>query len=388
MFGDGGNHYNPDEPRDDRGRWTSGGSGDAPLFGFSTARALSKLGTLAARAVDNARGATFLARLPVIPRPGTKDSAESGTLPGLGHYLWERKYRSLELTGWDGQWLTAYQGAKKTFYVAHDDDEHPIGRVLGTSLVIDPERLASVRSLRDQARSTGEGDTDDDEDEDEDEDEDDEGDDEDDEDSDGSLAADRKRIGGGWRHAPLVTRAAASTPLFGFSSEQSLAKLGDWAAMAIGQAGDRAAFVADLPVLPWPKQPVGTGSLAGLGTYRWNRSFGVLILTLADGREIVACHGANDRFYVLYNHEYRPIGQILGGRSLVLDPDRLRKAVAALGGNAEPPTGSLFDRVLGAVAEALNPIGTAEARSEAAADLAAVDPMTRGSGFPPLRPPG
>jgi hypothetical protein len=158
--------------------------------------------------------------------------------------------------------------------------------------------------------------------------------------------------------------------------------------MAIGQAGDRAAFVADLPVLPWPKQPVGTGSLAGLGTYRWNRSFGVLILTLADGREIVACHGANDRFYVLYNHEYRPIGQILGGRSLVLDPDRLRKAVAALGGNAEPPTGSLFDRVLGAVAEALNPIGTAEARSEAAADLAAVDPMTRGSGFPPLRPPG
>jgi hypothetical protein len=102
---------------------------------------------------------------------------------------------------------------------------------------------------------------------------------------------------------------------------------------ALGHADGRPTSVASLPVLPWPDRPVATGTLPGLGTYRWNRDLGILKLTTTNGQDVVADHGPNDLFYVFYDGDYHPIGQILEGRALVIDPELLDDAESALGRN-------------------------------------------------------
>jgi hypothetical protein len=253
----------------------------------------------------------------------------------------------LELTGWDGSRVVAAQRPKDIFYALPEGIPHPIAQVLGDTLVVDPVRLTAVRSLLERTSSDGD---------------DSEGDDNDDDDDDDGSPAASERIGGGRHHAPLVTREAASSLRFGAPTQNGYRWLGLLAMGALGHADGRPTYVASLPVLPWPDRPVATGTLPGLGTYRWNRDLGILKLTTTDGQDVVADHGPNDLFYVFYDGDYHPIGQILEGRALVIDPELLDDAESALGEAAQASAPNLVNRIIAAVINAINPIGSAEAQ--------------------------
>lgn len=188
--------YDPDEPRDDHGRWTGGGGGGGgasasaagarPVVGVaagdtavvgSAARGLESLAGRAAALFDSLAPASTLsslaaigarlsapaAFLSIILIPTNSNLAEDGTLPDRPDvaYHFDRDTGTLTLTqGGD----TIYFGHPDRDSLFLDKDGRPIGRELDGSLVLNSKAIAA-RAPRSavRARASAKADTDRDE---------------------------------------------------------------------------------------------------------------------------------------------------------------------------------------------------------------------------------
>ena len=186
--------YDPDEPRDDHGRWTGGGgdgasasaAGARPVVGVaaagtavvgSAARGLESLAGRAAALFDSLAPASTLsglaaigarlsapaAFLSIILIPTNSNLAEYGTLPDRPDvsYHFDRDTWTLTLTQ-GGE--TFYSGHPDQDGLFHDKNGQPIGRELDGSLVLNSKAIAA-RAPRSavRARASAKADTDRDE---------------------------------------------------------------------------------------------------------------------------------------------------------------------------------------------------------------------------------
>lgn len=164
--------YNPDEPRDDHGRWTSEGGGaaaataaTADMFGDVGPTVLSALRSLAFRF----SGPTAFFGTLFIPTNSSLIS--TGTLPGRPDisYHYDQGTGILDLiqnVGGDSD--TLFHGRSVGDGIFRDEDGRTIGRNLDGSLVLDPDWLpgyASNSDSRDRPGTAAQAQTDADQDE-------------------------------------------------------------------------------------------------------------------------------------------------------------------------------------------------------------------------------
>ncbi|MGH7061737.1 MAG: hypothetical protein ACREFH_15220, partial [Stellaceae bacterium] len=152
-------NFNPDEPRDEHGRWTHAGGGDS-----EAAPAVAAIGTTAAAAVEagasifGTLGRAALASLAdfaagfaaptaffgVLFLPTNRSLVSEGTLPGRPDlaYRYDRDTGILDIyrEGEGGRhWLdSGHIGADGRFY---DAGRRVVGRSLGQTIAVDPDAL-------------------------------------------------------------------------------------------------------------------------------------------------------------------------------------------------------------------------------------------------------
>jgi hypothetical protein len=152
--------YDPDEPRDDHGRWTSEGDGSgaavvpaasagetvasfgrtaASIFGALGSEALAGLAALGARF---SAPALFLGTLFI---PTNSNLAQDGTLPGQPDiaYHFDLHTGTLSLAR-NGE--VFYSGHHDQDGIFRDEDNNPFGREVDGSLVLDPDAVAGYAS--------------------------------------------------------------------------------------------------------------------------------------------------------------------------------------------------------------------------------------------------
>jgi hypothetical protein len=151
--------YNPDEPRDDHGRWTSEGGGAAAatsvaadIFGDVGPTVLSALRSLG---FGFEAPAAFFGTLFI---PTNSSLISTGTLPGRPDisYHYDQGTGILDLiqnVGGDSN--TLFRGRSVGDGIFHDGDGRTIGRNLDGSLVLDPDWLPGYASSSDSRDRPG-----------------------------------------------------------------------------------------------------------------------------------------------------------------------------------------------------------------------------------------
>jgi len=154
--------FNPDQPRDDHGRWTSEGT-PAPSGAFlapelppspsvlgAVARAVSSLlgrippGTLGALAQLGARLSAVTAILDIVLIPTNRSLITAGRLPDSDiRFSYDDEAGTLTLYRFDEnrQRQILAEGKPDEDGIFHDDVGRPIGRKLDGSIVVDPDAL-------------------------------------------------------------------------------------------------------------------------------------------------------------------------------------------------------------------------------------------------------
>ena len=164
--------FDPDQPRDERGRWTTeGGSGQTSGVGIAGSTAASaatsvfapelaeSLGTLAARLV--ARLAGPVAALGYVFIPTNRTDFVSGTVEGRPDLSFSRDIEhilSITQTDANGIRTSLFEGRARPdgLYVAANGTV--IGRDVGNSVVIDPDALAGAQAVATPAQGPREDD--------------------------------------------------------------------------------------------------------------------------------------------------------------------------------------------------------------------------------------
>jgi hypothetical protein len=153
--------YDPDEPRDDHGRWTSEGDGSGALIvpaasavgeaaadlGRTAASIFGELGSeaLAGLAALGARFSAPALFLGTLFIPTNSNLAQDGTLPGQPdvayHFDLDTGTLSLARNG-----EVFYSGHHDQDGIFRDEDGNPFGREVDGSLVLDPDAVAGYAS--------------------------------------------------------------------------------------------------------------------------------------------------------------------------------------------------------------------------------------------------
>lgn len=161
--------YDPDEPRDEQGRWTSGGAAGAAagatadalsLYGSQSAiqglrvlasRALAAAATLLPAGVAVAGSAAVLGTLFL---PTNRGSVSTGTLPDAPEFSYKYDHDTGLLTvtrqNGDGTTDVVFSGHHGNDAVFRDENGNAIGRYLGDSVALDAD---SVRGYEARQRS-------------------------------------------------------------------------------------------------------------------------------------------------------------------------------------------------------------------------------------------
>jgi Restriction endonuclease fold toxin 5 len=149
--------FDPDQPRDEQGRWTSEGAASA-FVARTTVSSSSFLGRVAPSVLEGlvtiaARATAVTAFFGIIFIPTNRSLVQSGTLPDRPDVNFEYNYDGDILTLWEGEGANSrsiFRGRPDAEGVIRDKVGHAVGRKLSDgSIIIDPDAVPDTKGSGD-----------------------------------------------------------------------------------------------------------------------------------------------------------------------------------------------------------------------------------------------